>query len=71
MDRPEGYVVEGSEYLVCLLAKVLYGLRQSQRAWHKKINSSLTQVQKNFQSRADSNIYRKREGESYVILAYM
>ena len=32
MDQPEGYVVEGSEYLICLLAKGLYGLRQSRRA---------------------------------------
>ena len=69
MDQPEGYAVEGSEYLICLLAKGLYGLKQSRRAWHKKINSSLTQVQKFTQSHADSNVYIKREGESYVILA--
>ena len=42
MDPPKGYVVEGYEYLVCLLAKGLYGLRQSQQTWHKKINSFLT-----------------------------
>lgn len=54
---------------MCLLAKGLYGLKQSQRAWYNTINSSLTQVQQFSQTLADSNVYIKREGESYVILA--
>jgi len=29
MDQPLGYVVSGSENLVCRLKKALYGLKQS------------------------------------------
>jgi hypothetical protein len=31
--QPEGYVVPGSEHLVCRLLRSLYGLRQSPRMW--------------------------------------
>ena len=33
MDQPPGYVVTGSEHLVCRLRNALYGLKQSPRAW--------------------------------------
>jgi hypothetical protein len=33
MDQTLGYVVTGSEHLVCRLRKALYGLKQSPRAW--------------------------------------
>lgn len=36
MDQPVGYVVEGSEHLICLLPKVFYSLKQPLRAWHKR-----------------------------------
>ena len=38
MDQPEGYVSEGEESLICKLSKTLYGLKQSPRAWYKKID---------------------------------
>ena len=38
MDQPEGYVSKGQESLVCKLSKTLYGLKQSPRAWYKKID---------------------------------
>ena len=33
MDQLLGYVVSGSEHLVCRLRSVLYGLKQSPYAW--------------------------------------
>ena len=33
MDQPPGYVVTGSEHLVCRLRNALYGLKQSPCAW--------------------------------------
>jgi hypothetical protein len=38
MDQPPGYVVTGSEHLVCQLRKALYGLKQSPRAWFDRFS---------------------------------
>uniref|UniRef100_A0A2N9IFK3 Reverse transcriptase Ty1/copia-type domain-containing protein n=1 Tax=Fagus sylvatica TaxID=28930 RepID=A0A2N9IFK3_FAGSY len=39
MDQPPGYVVTGSEHLVCRLRKALYGLKQSPRAWFDRFSA--------------------------------
>ena len=39
MDQPPGYVVAGSEHLVCRLQKALYGLKQSPRAWFDRFSA--------------------------------
>lgn len=39
IDRPEGFVQEGKEHLVCKLKKALYGLKQLLRAWYHCIDS--------------------------------
>ena len=39
MDQPPGYVVAGSEHLVCQLQKALYGLKQSPHAWFDQFNA--------------------------------
>ncbi|KAF0722124.1 hypothetical protein Ae201684P_020081 [Aphanomyces euteiches] len=41
MEQPEGYVIRGSELLVCRLQKSLYGLKQAPRQWHKKLHAVL------------------------------
>lgn len=38
MDQPSGYVVVGSEKLVCPLKKGLYGLKQSPHAFFDRFN---------------------------------
>ena len=39
MDQPPGYVVAGSEHLVCRLQKALYGLKQSPHAWFDRFSA--------------------------------
>ena len=39
MDQPPGYVVTGSEHLVCQLRKALYGLKQSPHAWFDRFSA--------------------------------
>lgn len=39
MDQSEGFVQEEKEDLVCKLKKILYGLKQSPRAWYHHIGS--------------------------------
>jgi hypothetical protein len=39
MKQREGFVVKGKKEMVCKLKKSLYGLKQSLRMWHKKIDN--------------------------------
>ena len=41
MKQPEGFVEKGSEGKVCLLKRAIYGLKQSSRAWNKKVDDVL------------------------------
>ena len=41
MKQPEGYVVKGTEGLVCKLKKSIYGLKQSPRCWNSALNDYL------------------------------
>lgn len=68
MDQPEGYALKGQESLVCKLSKTLYGLKQSPRAWYKKIDDYFaTQGLK--RSHADPNIYVLRTSNGFIIIA--
>ena len=43
MKQPEGFHIGGPEK-VCLLKKLLYGLKQSARQWNKKLHAVLTEM---------------------------
>jgi hypothetical protein len=44
MSQPEGYVEKGIETKVCLLNKVVYGLKQSARAWNQRLHNVLIEL---------------------------
>jgi hypothetical protein len=61
MDHPQGFMQDSS--LVCRLKKYLYGLKQAQRAWYSKIDSSL--LSNNFvHFKSDPNVYMFKMNDS-------
>lgn len=67
MQQPEGYVKKGKQDYVLKLKKSIYGLKQSARAWNKKINELLTS--KGYtRGKADPCLYSKRDKDSWVYI---
>lgn len=68
MNQPEGFVDPKHPTKVCRLVKTIYGLKQSPRAWYKRIDSYLKRC--GFaQSEADSNVYKMHDKSDVVYLA--
>ena len=44
MEQPQGFIVAGSEHLVCHLQKALYGLKQASRAWNLQFHGVLEEL---------------------------
>jgi Reverse transcriptase (RNA-dependent DNA polymerase) len=66
MTLPPGHEKEGDDTIVCKLHKLIYGLKQSPRAWYEKLSSYITSC--NFQiSSADHSLFSKR-GNNYIII---
>ncbi len=68
MVQPEGFIQPGQEGLVCKLHKSLYGLKQASRCWNMTMDDYLKKAGYR-QGTADSCIYVKRVGDSFVIVA--
>lgn len=58
MTQPEGFIEEGSEDLVCLLKKSLYGLKQSPRQWYLRFDQ-LMNKHGYYKSSYDNCVYYK------------
>ena len=43
MEQPPGFVAQGESGRVCHLWKVLYGLKQTTRAWFGKFSDAVVQ----------------------------
>ena len=67
MIKPEGFIAQGQENLVCKLRKSLYGLKQAPRQWYKKFDSFMHRI--GFK-RCEANhyYYVKSFDNSYIIL---
>ena len=64
MRQPPGSVKPGTESLVCLLKKSIYGLKQSGRVWYQKMHDCLVQ-QHGFEAmQGDHCVYRKDDFNS-------
>lgn len=44
IKQPEGYQEKRKEYLVCLLKRSLYGLKQSPRCWNNRFNEFIIKI---------------------------
>ena len=71
MKLPPGHPQSGNSSLVCKLHKSIYGLKQSPRAWHAKLSTTLEAL--GFQkSSVDSSLYVKlKPNDSLMVLIYV
>jgi len=65
MLQPQGYIIEGQEAKVCKLRRSIYGLKQSARAWYKKMDSILTK-QGFRRSESDPCLYTRDVGGTWI-----
>jgi hypothetical protein len=65
--QPPGYACPGQEHLVYRLYKALYGLHQSQRAWHAKIDDEL-QTLGLTPCTSDPGLYVSSTGDLLILL---
>ncbi|KAH9762947.1 hypothetical protein KPL70_001004 [Citrus sinensis] len=70
MDQPEGFIEEGTEDMVCLLKRSLYGLKQSPRQWYLRFDEFM--ISHGYcRSQYDSCVYFKTlssEDRIYLLL---
>lgn len=67
IEHPEGFLLTSDEGLVCKLKKAQYGLKQTPRAWNKRLDKY--RQQKWFKKGTiDSNLYVKSEGDHLLIV---
>lgn len=71
MKQPEAFIKHGKENLICLLEKSIYGLKQSGRQWHKKLDSKLKDHEMNLLN-SDKCFYVKRSNSNILfVLVYV
>ena len=67
IEQPPGLVAQGEMHMVCRLQKTLYGLKQSPRAWFKKLSGVLMKV--GFvQCHSDHSVLMKSTARGIVVL---
>ena len=67
MQQPPGFIRPGTAHLVCKLHKLLYGLRQSPRAWYARLHNALLAWHLQ-QSQADPNLYFAHFNQNTIVL---
>ena len=70
MKQPEGFIVKGSERLVCKLKRSIYGLKQLPCCWNLALESYLKKM--GFTpGMSDPCLYIASEGEPFIIDVYV
>jgi len=67
VKQPHRLIAPDKEHMVYRLHKALYGLRQSSRAWHQRIDTYLISIGLQPCS-ADPSLYVCHDGDSIVLL---
>lgn len=67
VTQPEGFEIKGSENKVYKLKKTLYGLRQTPKAWNKKINRVLEDL-KFTRCSKEPSLYLKRTKDALLLV---
>lgn len=71
MHHSKGFIAQGKENHVCLLKKLLYGLKQSPKQWYKRFDAFML-GHGYFMCDYDSCVYfRKLSDGSFVYLLYV
>lgn len=71
MDQPSGFVLKGSDRLVCSLKKVLYGLKHAPRAWFERLSIFLNSLGFVHSKSDPSLLIWLFGGHCYYILIYV
>jgi hypothetical protein len=67
IEQPEGFFIHNEKSHVCMLKKVLYGIKQEPHAWYEKMDGFLMSL--GFKkSAADPNLYYHIDGNECLIL---
>jgi len=68
MELPPGLLAKNDKDVVCRLLHALYGLKQSERAWHKTM--TLVFLEMGFKmSKLDHSVFTKHNGSEVVIVS--
>jgi ATP-binding cassette subfamily B (MDR/TAP) protein 1 len=62
MEQPQGFIIFGSESLVCRLKKAIYGLKQASCTWNLQLHGVLTGLGFK-QTYANAGVYVKSQQE--------
>jgi len=73
MEQPEGFITPGQESKVCLLKKVIYGLKQASRTWNIQFHGVLIELGfTHTYSDAGIYIYRHQDvGGTLILILYV
>ena len=67
MEQPLGFVAQGEIGKVSCLRKILYGLKQSPRAWFDKFNQAVETFGM-WKSKSDHYVFYKNSSSSIILL---
>jgi hypothetical protein len=67
VHQPSGFAIPDKEGKVLRLRKALYGLRQAQRAWNVKLDSTLQRMDFE-QSPHEATVYRRGNGGNVLLV---